>query len=309
MEKEEWIETSDQQRLYLKGWLTEEKPTAIIQIVHGMAEHIERYHRFAAFFNRCGIAVYGHDQRGHGRTRKDEQPYGFFADNDGFRKVVDDCKEVTRYIKQLHPHHPPVFLLGHSMGSFVARNYITETSEQIAGAIFVGTGSQGNFLLKTGKQLAKIISTYKGKQAKGTLLHQISFSGYNKHTEKRTMNDWLSTDPQVVDQYESDPFCGFIPTNQFFYDLYNGMERMQSRQIGQHIRKDLPLLFISGKQDPVGQYGKGVLNAVSFYQSLGIAEITCLLYDDGRHEILNEQNQYTVFHELFDWINRQKACQ
>ncbi|GAB2544576.1 alpha/beta hydrolase [Gracilibacillus alcaliphilus] len=304
-----WVPVRDSCRLYLKAWLPASQPVAIVQIAHGMAEHIERYHDFAAFLNSQGIIVYGHDHRGHGKTGKETNSLGFFADEDGFQTVVHDCLEITEYIKTQHPEGLPLFLLGHSMGSFISRNYIIESSDEIDGVILVGSGSQSKTLLTIGKQLAKWLGKVEGKDKQSTLMHKLSFSGYNKRTEKRTANDWLSTDLEQVNRYQADPLCGFIPSNQFFYDLYTGIEKMQSKSLASQIRKDLPMLFISGKDDPVGQYGKGIHTAVTFYQSLGMENIDYRLYDSGRHEILNEKDKNHVFQDIILWIFKQKSCQ
>ncbi|QGH34151.1 alpha/beta fold hydrolase [Gracilibacillus salitolerans] len=302
-----WFCTDDQHDLFVKCWQNTSSPKAIIQIAHGMVEHIERYHDFATYLTEHNFTVYGHDHRGHGKTGDNANSLGYFADENGFDRVVQDCIELTEMIKQKHPH-TPIFLIGHSMGSFVSRRYMMLEPNHLTGVILVGTGFQPYALLTMAKQLAKTVGYIRGQNAEAKLMNKLTFFGYNKHTDNQTAFDWICSDQEEVEKYTKDKFCGFTPTNQFFYDLYTGLQWIQSKDKTDNIPKDLPLLFVSGKEDPVGHYGEGVQKAVAFYRSIDMKNVNNHLYEKGRHEILNETNKIEVFHNIVTWIEKQMAC-
>ncbi|WP_163579195.1 alpha/beta hydrolase [Gracilibacillus saliphilus] len=302
-----WFRTTDDHELFVKRWQGRSSPKAIIQIAHGMVEHIERYQSFATYLTAHGFTVYGHDHRGHGHTGDHANALGYFAEANGFDRVVQDCIELTEMIEAKHPQ-VPIFLVGHSMGSFISRRYITLAPERLTGVILVGTGFQPNGLLKIAKQLAKTVGHIKGKKREAKLMNKLTFFGYNKNTDNQTTFDWICSDQNEVEKYQQDKWCGFIPSNQFFYDLYTGLQLIQSKDTTDTIPKDLPLYFISGKADPVGQYGQGVQKAVAFYRSIGLEHVDYHLYENGRHEILNETNKKEIFHDIVTWIEKQMAC-
>ncbi|MDX8044684.1 alpha/beta hydrolase [Gracilibacillus sp. S3-1-1] len=308
MKKESfWYTTKDQHEIHVKCWHSPTPPKAIVQIAHGMVEHIERYDAFATYLTEQGITVYGHDHRGHGKTGEKNNTQGFFAEKNGFDRVVYDCIELTEMIRE-NNKQLPIFLVGHSMGSFISRRYIMLTPQYLTGVILIGTSFQPNSLLNVAKQAAKVTTMFRGKNKEAKLMNKLTFLGYNKHTDKQTDFDWLCSVHKEVEQYEEDKLCGFIPTNQFFYDLYTGIQLIQSKEKNKLIPTGLPLLFLSGKDDPVGQYGQGVEKCVDFYQTLGVKNIDLHLYEEKRHEILNETNKIDIFHEIVTWINRQMTC-
>ncbi|MGN8645354.1 lysophospholipase [Gracilibacillus sp. HCP3S3_G5_1] len=302
-----WFRTADQHELYVKCWHSTSSPKAIVQIAHGMVEHIERYSEFATYLTQHDITVYGHDHRGHGKTGENANALGYFAEENGFDRVVQDCIELTEMIKQKYPQ-TPIFLIGHSMGSFISRRYMMVAPNHLSGVILVGTGFQSTRLLKTARQMTKAICHFKGKNAEAKLMNNLTFFGYNKHTDNETPFDWICSDPKEVEKYQEDKWCGFIPTNQFFYDLYTGLQLIQTKDKSEKIPKNLPVYFVSGKEDPVGQYGEGIHKAVAFYRSIGMKTVDYHLYDNARHEILNETNKLEIFHDIVTWIEKQMAC-
>ncbi|MFC4404898.1 alpha/beta hydrolase [Gracilibacillus xinjiangensis] len=308
MKKSKWLEMSDQTSVYLRIWDPTEKPRAIVQIAHGMAEHVERYNNLAKFLNKQNIAVYGNDHRGHGQTGARQNMMGFFSNENGFDRTVLDLIEVTTYIQRQYPNIP-IILLGHSMGSFLARRYLTLHHQiNLSGAILIGTGYQAMPLLKAGKMLVKTISKIKGKTATGKFLNKMTFKQYNKKTEKETDFDWICSNNEVVKDYMNDPYCGFIPTNQFFYDLYEGIEKVQQKQAINQINKKIPLLLLTGEDDPVTNYGKGMEAVVQLYRFYNIETIEKKIYPNMRHEIINEDNQI-AYKDIINWINKQIPCQ
>lgn len=270
----EWIRMDDQTEVYVKKWEAENtKPRAILQISHGMAEHIERYDEFAGFFVFNGITVYGNDHRGHGHTGERVGLHGYFSDEDGFERVVDDLYEINKVIQKEYPD-TPIFLLGHSMGSFLARRYIQKYADSIKGVIISGTGSSAGLLGKIGKGIAKREMRKNGPKEPSPLMNRLTFGNYNRSIEQpKTEFDWLSNDPHEVEKYIKDPFCGFVCSAGFFFDLLTGMERIHQDHLIQLIPKDLPMFIFSGEDDPVGGRTKGVRKVIEQYERNGIRNI------------------------------------
>lgn len=300
------IPTSDDIELFCCKWFLPDtdKIRGIIQLTHGMAEHILRYENFATFLVEHGYIVYGHDHRGHGRTAASEEDIGYFADKDGFQKVVADVKQVTDFIQKEHPHLP-IILFGHSMGSFVARRYVQLFGPTLAGAIFSGTGGDPGLLGKFGKIVARAECRRKGRKTPSPLLDRLSFGNFNKQFRpNRTKFDWLSRDEKQVDAYVADTLCGSIFTAGFFIDLFDGLEIIHRGRELERIPASLPLFLISGKQDPVGDNGKAVRAVYEQYKHHGLENVTLKLYEDARHEILNETNREEVYADILKWIEK-----
>ncbi|RFB18486.1 lysophospholipase [Bacillus sp. HNG] len=296
--------TDDGVTIYCKKWeSTEETPKGIVQIAHGMAEHIERYDLFANTLAKEGYIVYGNDHRGHGKTGTKAELIGFFADENGFDRVVEDMIQLTEIIKKNHPNIP-TFLFGHSMGSFLSRRYIQTHGDEIAGVILSGTGGDPGLIGKVGLGIAKFEMKRKGMKTKSLLMNKLTFGSYNMHFRpNRTEFDWLSRDEKEVDKYIADPLCGGIFTAGFFYDLVSGVAKVNSHSASQHIPKGLPMYFIAGDKDPVGNYSKGVLQAADMYKNLEMKDVTVQLYENSRHEILNEINKEEVYKDVINWLN------
>lgn len=282
-----------------------ESPRAVLQIVHGMAEHIARYNEFARFLCDNGIAVIGHSHLGHGLTAKDESELGFIADRKGWEHLVKDVHIIRGYAQKLFPGLPHV-ILGHSMGSFVVRTYITRPeADGLAGAVISGTGNQPAALAGAGKFIAGIIRIFKGKRHRSALLNGMSFGSYNKAFEPtRTESDWLSKNEENVDQYVADPMCGFCFTVKGFCDLFDGLKYICKPKNIAKVSKSLPCLFIAGEKDPVGNNGAGVTQVVRMFRSAGIADASAVLYPNDRHEVLNETDRQSVYKEVYGFVSR-----
>jgi alpha-beta hydrolase superfamily lysophospholipase len=283
-------------------WAPLDEPKALIQISHGMAEHCERYADFAGFLVDHGCAVFANDHRGHGRTARTKEDLGFFAAQNGWSLAVDDLLRVSRDAQNRYPG-VPLFLLGHSMGSFLARTYLMDYSHHLAGCILSGTAGDpgiGGFI---GQQLARSEVRRKGPRHVSTTLDSLSFGSYNKSFEPaRTKFDWLSRDTDQVDKYVADPLCGFVCTSQFFVDLLAGLSLISSRQFYQTVPESLPVFLIAGEQDPVGARGKGVIQVASRLRKSGVRDVQVKLYPQARHEILNETNRHEVYGDVLGWI-------
>ncbi|WP_010283624.1 alpha/beta hydrolase [Bacillus timonensis] len=296
--------TDDGVTIFSKKWAKEgqEKTKGIIQIAHGMAEHIERYDLFAKALIDAGYIVYGNDHRGHGKTGVNANLIGFFADENGFDRVVEDMIQLTNLIKKNHPG-VPIFLFGHSMGSFLARRYIQTHGDQLAGVILSGTGGDPGLIGKIGIGIAKLESTRKGKKSPSPLMNKLTFGSYNKDFRpSRTEFDWLSRDNKEVDKYIEDPLCGGVFTAGFFYDLVSGVAKVNNHNANKTIPIELPMYFIAGDKDPVGHFSKGVIKAAKMYKQVGMKDVTIQLYENSRHEILNELNKEEVFKDVINWV-------
>lgn len=296
--------TPDNKQIYTAVWQPQKgtKVKAAIQLSHGMAEHISRYHRFASFLAEHGYVVYGNDHRGHGKTAGVWDNVGFFAEKDGFNLVVNDLLQLTEIIKEKH-ESLPVFFLGHSMGSLLVRNAIQKKGEIYAGAIISGTIGHPGLLGRMGQAIAKTESLVKGKRSKSPLLDKLSFGSFNQRFKpNRTAFDWLSKDEKIVDQYIADPYCGTVFSAGFFSDLFEGLYETFSAQNMAKTPKELSILMFSGEKDPVGDISK-VKNIYQSYLNLGIQDISLKVYSDGRHEMLNEINANEVFEDVVNWCN------
>ncbi|WP_042222563.1 alpha/beta hydrolase [Oceanobacillus manasiensis] len=299
MIQEDWILGTDNTEIYLKKWYDpNQQPRAIIQLAHGMVEHINRYDEFAEQLVEMGFYVYGNDHRGHGKTGERQGLLGYFSESEGFYKTTEDLVMVTKEIKVTHPS-VPIILFGHSMGSFLVRYYIQEHSHEIHAAILSGTGYFPSLQTYAGKLLANLLPAKEPSE----LMNWLAFGRYNKNVKnKQTKVDWLTRNETAVQDYERDPLAGFTPTARFFYDLMSGLIAIQNLKGHQSIRKDLPILLISGKEDPVGQFGKGVWKTAHLFNQSGLEQVTTMLFEDGRHELLFELNKDEVYEAIERWI-------
>lgn len=279
-----------------------ENATAHIHIIHGMAEHIGRYEEFIEYLTACGFSVSGHDQRGHGRTAERNGVEGFFAEQQGFERVVQDAEEVISAVQE-QVGDLPLILFGHSMGSFVARRFIQLHSDRVSRAVFSGTGGNPGVAGKLGILLAKANGRLNGKDEKSKAIGAIVFGPFiRSFKEEDSTFAWLSSDASAVAKYDADPMSGFISTNQFYADLFEGMLLINKKSELAKIRKDLPILLISGSQDPVGHNGKDLFASAADYLKAGVENVQVYLGEDGRHELLHEVKKEQYFRFLADWM-------
>lgn len=279
-----------------------ESATAHIHIVHGMAEHIGRYEEFIRYLTRRGFTVSGHDQRGHGRTAERNGVEGFFADQQGFERIVQDVSEVISSVQE-QAGELPLILFGHSMGSFVSRRFIQLHSDAVSRVVFSGTGGNPGIAGKLGTLLAKANGRINGKDEKSKALGMLVFGPFiRSFKDESSTFAWLSSDEGEVAKYEADPMSGFVSTNQFYSDLFEGMMLINKKSELAKIRKDLPILLISGSKDPVGHNGKDLFTAARDYRQAGIEKVLVYLGEDARHELLHEGKKELYFSFLSDWM-------
>lgn len=290
------------QATWLKGyhWPCED-PQSVLQVSHGMAERLLRYQPLADYLNKQKIVMIGHDHLGHGASIHTDPP-GYFHDKTLKHGLVQDLYQVTQWGKNKYPNLP-FFILGHSMGSFILRNYLYEFGEKLTGAILVGTGQQPLWLTRFGQQSAKLLGKIQGEKHPSKLIDQLAFGNMNRKIHnKKTNKDWLVSLPEEVTAYLADPDCGFLFTLNGYQELFSLIIRAQEPEEINKIPKELPLLFLSGKADPIGDFGKGVMKAASTYQAAGMKQVTVRLYEKARHELLNEAQKSTVFNDISKWM-------
>jgi len=298
------FDSSDHQQIQAFRWSPSSPPIACVQIAHGMADHSLRYSDFAAFLNEQGIVVYANDHRGHGKTAGSLENRGYFADRDGWNLVVEDMFRLNGIIQQENPGLP-VILLGHSMGSFLSRTYMMKYSSTIRACILSGSATHASVVVKSGLLLARIQQLFLGKKHRNKLLTQMTMGAFNKGvTNPKTDFDWVTHDENIIADYIADDYCGFVCTTGFFIDLLSGLKIINNVSNIRKVRKDLPVCFVSGTEDPVGNYGKGVQQAAEKFSRAGIEDITVKLYQGGRHEMLNEINNKDVWNDLLIWIKK-----
>lgn len=294
---------SDSRNIFYRVW----KPAggaetkAVLHILHGMAEHGGRYDDFARFLVSKGIAVVIQDHRGHGKSIENGLK-GFFADAGGWQRVADDAFELSSAIANEF-EDVPLFLMGHSMGSFLARTVMVQHPDLYDGVVIMGTGAGQGLVGAAGRLIARREIRKNGPRKPTIVMNNLSFGGYNKRFEPgRTGFEWLSRDPAQVDKYVADPLCGFVCTAEFYLDLLDGIAYANSARNASTLPKDLPLLIISGSMDPVGNFSKGVRKVYAMYQRAGLTDVTLALVEGARHEVLNETDRAQTYQRIYQWI-------
>ena len=278
------------------------RPRGIIVIAHGMAEHASRYARFAASAVEEGYAVLAGDHRGHGATAA-PGGFGFVAEKGGWERVVADMGTVLDAARRAWPD-VPVFLMGHSWGSFLARDLAARRGGELAGLILLGTGSGTGALTRPAAAVCAGESRLRGPRHPSRLLNALAFGPYQRHfAPNRTEADWISRDPNEVDRYVADPWCGFVCSASFFHDLVAGQGVVNTASHAAAVPAELPMLLASGDRDPVGAMGRGVQRAATLYRRAGVREVSVILYPGGRHELLNETNRDQVTGDILTWID------
>ena len=282
-------------------WTPDAPPKGVVQLVHGIAEHLGRYDRFARFLNEQGYLVVGEDHMGHGQSITPQSPMGYFQG--GWFAAVADTYQLLLDTKAEFPDLPYV-LFGHSMGSFMVRTILAKYPDSgIAGAIICGTGKQPAFMLAAGKLVSLMIGRLQGDTQPNPLIRKLSFGSYNSRVEhSRTSSDWLTRDEKIVDEAVADPLCGFPASPGLFRSMLNGISYIQDRSSLRRMKKDLPVYFIAGGDDPVGPYGKGVKQVADSFRKAGMESVEVKIYPLCRHEILNEINWQEVHGDVAKWL-------
>lgn len=275
------------------------QPRAILQIAHGMCEYIGRYQDFAAFMAEHGFVVCGNDHLGHGRTSAGPQENGFFGP-DGRQFVLEDMYQLNQQIRKKYPGLP-VILLGHSMGSFFSRWFAAQHPEAIDALILSGTGGK-NPAASAGIALTALIAKLKGPTYRSKLVDKMAFGSYLKKIQNpKTPYDWISSDEQIVAKYAADPMCTFTFTVNGFHEMLLVLREVSGSDWASRLKKETPVYLFAGDMDPVGNYGEGVKQVFGWIQDAGVQDVKLKLYENGRHEMLNEVECPQVYADVLAW--------
>ena len=289
--------------LFAYDWRPDSRPRAVVQIAHGMGEHAGRYAGLAEALVARGYAVRAHDQRGHGRSARPDE-LGFFAETDGWNKLVADLWQVSRRIAADYPG-VPIVLLGHSMGSFAAQQFLFQHGEVLAAAILSGSnGRPATFSLAAGLLVARVERFRIGRRGQSLLLDFLSFGSFNRaFRPARTWFDWLSRNPAEVDRYLADPLCGFSLRVQSWIDLLRGLDWIGRPANQAAIPRDLPIRIMAGSCDPVSNRTRGLQKLLAAYGAAGLRRVSHQFYAGARHELFHETNRDAVTADLIAWLD------
>lgn len=286
-------------------WKPEGEVRAVLQICHGMVEYIRRYDEFAQFLCGEGYYVVGNDHLGHGKSIQAKSEYGFFNEKYGNACVLGDMHTLRQRTEKKYPG-VPYFMLGHSMGSSLLRQYIQMYGNGLSGAVLMGTvADHKKAALLFGKRLCRVMAAFRGWHYRSKMVDNLVLGAYNKKFKPaRTRADWITSDNEKLDMYVADPLCSFMSTVNAYYNVFSGMIGIQRKESVYMIPKGLPVLFVSGADDPVGEFGKGVRKIYEKYRAAGIRDVTLRLYTGDRHEILNETDRDQVYKDLLGWFEK-----
>lgn len=279
------------------------EPKAIVQISHGMQEYVGRYEDLAYFLADHGYVVCGNDHLGHGKTAKTKEHLGFMGEKEGFRFVTEDLHTMTAMAKEKYPDLP-VFMLGHSMGSFYCRYYAELYGDELEGLIISGTGGP-NPLGGIGLMLTKFLMKIKGPKKTSHFIENLAFGAYTKRIpDAKTGKEWVTRDPELFEKYVNDPGCAFDFTLAGFKDLMTILGLVNRKEWAATLPKDLPVFIFSGSEDPVGDYGKGVKAVYDMMVEAGLKDVTLKMYEGCRHEVHNElkEDRDMLYSDLLGWL-------
>ncbi|MCW2267620.1 MULTISPECIES: alpha/beta hydrolase [Pseudomonas] len=300
-----WLPASDHCSLYVYQWLPSTPIKAVVLLAHGMAEHAGRYQRLGEALSAAGFALIAHDQRGHGRSAE-LGTLGLFAAHKGWSAVVNDLGLLSQHIGQQYPG-TPVFIFGHSMGSYIAQAYLMHHGASLQGAILSGSNFQPPALYRAACVIARFEAWRQGPLGHSALIEWLSFGSFNKAFKpNRTPFDWLSRDNAEVDRYVADPLCGFRCTNRLWIDLLMGLEQISQPANLKQIDPNLPILVMGGECDPVSA-GKRLKDLAGALRLAGNQHVQLQLYPKARHELLNETNRDEVTAAIIDWLEQALA--
>ena len=301
------LKAEDATPLFVRSFSPAKEPRAVVQIAHGMAEHSARYARVAEALCEHGFAVYAMDHRGHGHTAQTPADLGFFAEQDGWLKVVGDQITLLEELKSRHPGLP-VFLLGHSMGSYIARGVASRRGNELAGLLLSGTTHDRPLTYQASRVIAAAERTRLGNRGFSKVISRLTFESFNgRFPSPRTDNDWLSRDPAEVDKYENDPFCGFPCSTQLWLDVLGGLAEICTPEFVARIPKTLPIYVMAGEFDGVNSRLAGIRKLRRAFEAAALQSVTVRVYPGARHELFNEINRDEVTREMIAWLEQQLA--
>jgi alpha-beta hydrolase superfamily lysophospholipase len=301
------LKMQDSTPLFVRAFSAASTPKAVVQVSHGMAEHSARYARLAKTLTERGYTVYASDHRGHGKTASTPNELGFFSEHDGWTKVVSDQIALMEELKGRHPG-VPLYLFGHSMGSYIARGVALRRGEALSGLMLSGTTHDRPLAYRAPKLLVAAERVRLGNRGKSPLISKLTFEAFNaKFPSPRTGCDWLSRDHAEVDKYVEDPLCGFPCTLQLWWDVLSGLAEICTQEMVERMPRRLPIYVMAGEFDPVNNKLAGIRKLRRALEQTGMDSVTVRVYPGARHELLNEINRDEITEDLVAWLDRQTS--
>lgn len=299
-------------KIHCVKWTPEGEPVAVLQIVHGMVEYIERYRPFAEYLNRQGFVVVGHDHIGHGESVANEDEWGIMHAKHPSDIMVEDIYSHYKMTKEDYPRIP-YFIMGHSMGSYMTRKCLCVKAKEmdgLSGAVIMGTGTEAPATINAGLAVINFLAFFRSDNYRSTFVRDMTYSAPYKQydcTGATPDNSWLTKDTEIVKKYYSDPKCTYVFSLGAYRGLVESTKYDNKAENIAKMKKDLPVFFVSGAADPVGNMGKGVQEAYDKFQAAGMKDLSIKLYEGDRHEILNELDRETVYKDIYDWMKSKMA--
>ena len=299
-------------KIHCVKWTPEGEPVAVLQIVHGMVEYIERYRPFAEYLNRQGFVVVGHDHIGHGESVANEDEWGIMHAKHPSDIMVEDIYSHYKMTKEDYPRIP-YFIMGHSMGSYMTRKCLCVKAKEmdgLSGAVIMGTGTEAPATINAGLAVINLLAFFRSDNYRSTFVRDMTYSAPYKQydcTGATPDNSWLTKDTEIVKKYYSDPKCTYVFSLGAYRGLVESTKYDNKAENIAKMKKDLPVFFVSGAADPVGNMGKGVQAAYDKFQAAGMQDLSIKLYEGDRHEILNELDRETVYKDIYDWMKSKMA--
>ena len=287
--------------IHAVSWEPDGSPRAVLQIIHGMTEYTERYEPWAQWLTERGFAVTGNDHLGHGQSVVSPDRLGYFADEDGNAKLLADISELRRITSARYPGLP-YFMLGHSMGSFLLRQYICSRAEGLSGAVIMGTGSHPAAATAFAKRLCSVLARFRGWDDRSHLIRAMAFGTYNKRFGAPDGRDWLSRNRDNVERFVKDDLCMFDFTLNGYYNMFHSLNFIAKPENLAGMPRNLPVYFVSGTDDPVGSYGKDPVKIADDFRKMGMKDVSLTMYEGDRHEILNETDRLSVYGDIHNWF-------
>lgn len=304
MENITYLSSNGVNQIHACIWLPEGTPKGVVQIIHGMSEYAARYGEFAHFLAKNGYAVCAEDHLGHGESVLSVDDLGYFDKNHDYKTVLADIHALHQNMQKRYPGIP-YFVLGHSMGSFFCRNYIALYGSSLNGAVIMGTGFKSGALMATAKFLTRLNAMFCGWRNRSKFIYGVAFGSYNKRFKADgDANSWLSRNAKNVVKYNADPLCGTYFTDNGYYVLFSVIQAACKANTIKAVSSSLPVYFVSGAEDPVGDYGKGVQKAYDKFKKAGVEKAEIKLYQGDRHEILNEDDKDAVMGDLLSFFDK-----
>lgn len=300
--KERYIDSSSKKdRIHVCIWMPEKKPKIVVQLTHGMSEYIGRYRELALYLNANGIGVVGHDTLGHGKSASSTSQQGFFAKKNGDKCLVADIARVNSYIRKQYPTSK-IVLIGHSMGSFVSRAYLTKYPDKVDAAILMGTGDPHTLKVDAGMAVACFLRILHGDFYRSELIHNLMLESNDRYFFDQECKSWLTSDQSQADLYYSDSDCGFMFTVSAYIDFFRIIKKLAGKKEAEKISKRLPVLFMTGEDDAIGEFSKGVKRVYKKYKNAGIRDVSIKIYPQMRHELLHEKDKEQIHEDILTWI-------